>query len=480
MNANILKINTLSKLGNFILLCNENTDFSDYSLAEKEKAYIKKQLEEKNFSFSIDRLDQKIYIVYSENEQLEYKQNEKARKAAHGVYSDLKKKKFSEIEVIDAQNEASRALAFAEGLALSAYKFTKYFTKELETKQNYLAQIKLFSQSVSDAQVAELNNVIEAVCFVRTLVNEPLSYLTAEKMSKEFQNLAKESGFKIEVFDKPKIESLKLGGLLAVNKGSDNPPTFNVLEWKPENAKNEKPIVLVGKGLVYDTGGLSLKPTPNSMDYMKCDMAGGAAVAGALYAIAKSALPVYVVGLVPATENSISAKAYVPGDVIKMHSGLTVEVLNTDAEGRLILADALSYAKKYNPELVLDIATLTGAAAAAVGNHGIVVMGNAEEATFDKLEKSGLTTYERTVRFPFWEEYGEQIKSSIADIKNIGAGSAGAITAGKFLEHFTDYKWIHLDIAGPSFSHKEENYRGEGGSGVGVRLFFDFIKKYFQ
>ncbi len=480
MNASILQTTTLSELDNFILLCNEKTDFSNFPLFEKEITYIKNQLEAKKFSFAIDRLEQKIYIVYAENEPFEYKKNEKARKAAHSVYADLKKNKFSEITLVDAQKDASNALAFAEGLALSAYKFIKYFTKDVETKQNYLTQIKLLSENITGLQVAEMNNLIEAVCKVRTLINEPLSYLTAEKMSHEFQLMANESGFKLEVFDKPKIESLKFGGLLAVNKGSENPPTFNVLEWKPANAKNEKPIVFVGKGLVYDTGGLSLKPTPNSMDYMKCDMAGGAAVAGILYAIAKSNLPLYVVGLVPATENSISAKAYVPGDVIKMHSGITVEVLNTDAEGRLVLADALSYAKNYKPEVVFDIATLTGSAAAAVGDHGTVIMGNAEDTTFEKLEQSGFNTYERTVRFPFWEEYGEQIKSNIADIKNIGTGGAGAITAGKFLEHFTDYNWIHLDIAGPSFSFKEDSYRGEGGSGVGVRLFFDFLKKYLE
>jgi leucyl aminopeptidase len=343
-----------------------------------------------------------------------------------------------------------------------------------------LVDIQICSPNLLETDLKELNDLVEAVFYARNMVNEPLSYLTAEKMAQEFQIMATESGFKIEVFDKAKIESLKFGGLLAVNKGSENPPTFSILEWKPENAKNEKPIVLVGKGLVFDSGGLSLKPTPNSMDYMKCDMSGAAAVAGAIYALAKAKIPVYVVGLIPATENSISAKAYVPGDVIKMHSGKTVEVLNTDAEGRLVLADALSYAKRYNPCLVLDIATLTGSAAYSIGKEGTVIMGKTEESDFEKLEKSGNETYERVVRFPFWDEYDEYIKSSIADIKNIGGSSAGAITAGKFLAHFVDYNWIHLDIAGPAFQQKEESYWGIGGSGVGVRLFFNFIKKYFE
>jgi leucyl aminopeptidase len=183
------------------------------------------------------------------------------------------------------------------------------------------------------------------------------------------------------VFNKAKITSLKMGGLLSVNLGSMEPPTFSIMEYKPRNAKNKQPVILVGKGVVYDTGGLSLKPTPNSMDMMKCDMAGSAAVAGTMYAIAKAKLPVHVIGLVPATDNRPGENAYVPGDVITMYNGLTVEMLNADAEGRMILADALAYAQKYNPKLVIDLATLTGAAVAAIGTSGIVAMGTADEST---------------------------------------------------------------------------------------------------
>ena len=268
-----------------------------------------------------------------------------------------------------------------------------------------------------------------------------------------------------------------MGGLLAVNKGSQDPPTFNILEYKAKNAKNKKPLILVGKGVVYDTGGLSLKPTPNSMDTMKCDMAGAAAVAGAMYAVAKAKLPVHVIGLIPATDNRPGEKAYTPGDVITMYSGLTVEVLNTDAEGRMILGDALSYAKKFNPELVIDLATLTGAAVAAIGTFGSVVMGTGENK-MDKLKQSGDHVFERLAEFPFWEEYDELIKSDIAEIKNIGGPYGGSITAGKFLHRFTDYPWIHIDIAGPAFLNASDSYRGKGGTGVGVRLLFDFIKNY--
>jgi leucyl aminopeptidase len=249
------------------------------------------------------------------------------------------------------------------------------------------------------------------------------------------------------------------------------------MEYKPEGAVNSKPIVFVGKGVVYDTGGLSLKPT-SSMDTMKCDMSGAAAVASAIYAIALAKLPVYVVALVPATDNRPDGNAYVPGDIITMMDGTTVEVLNTDAEGRLILADALTYAKKYDPLLVIDIATLTGAAEAALGRIGIAGMHNKAESYFPQLVKSSFSVCERIAEFPFWDDYEELLKSEIADLKNIGGKFAGAITAGKFLQHFTDYPWIHLDIAGPAFIDKRDSYRTVGGTGVGVRLLFDFVKGF--
>jgi leucyl aminopeptidase len=293
--------------------------------------------------------------------------------------------------------------------------------------------------------------------------------------SQDIEKMGKEAGFKVEVLHKKKIEALKMGGLLAVNKGSIDPPTFSIMEWKPKNPKNSKPIVLVGKGIVYDTGGLSLKPTPNSMDMMKCDMGGSAAVVGTMYAVAKANLNLHIIGLVPATDNRPSGNAYAPGDVITMHDGTSVEVLNTDAEGRLILADALSFAKNYKPELVIDLATLTGAAARAIGKRGVVAMGN-DERTMSALKESGKNVHERIAEMPFWDDYKEDLKSSIADLKNLGGAEAGAITAGKFLEHFTDYPYTHLDIAGPAFLLAPYTYHGKGGTGVGVRLLFDFLK----
>jgi len=309
------------------------------------------------------------------------------------------------------------------------------------------------------------------------LVNEPANYLNAVQLAKSFEKMGKEAGFKVEVFNKSKIEALKMGGLIAVNLGSVDPPTFTVMEWKPKSHKNKKPIVLVGKGVVYDTGGLSLKPTANSMDMMKCDMGGSAAVAGAMYAIAKAKLPVHVIALVPSTDNRPGGNAYAPGDIITMMSGLTVEMLNSDAEGRMILADALHYAKRYEPELVMEFSTLTGAAKAAIGSMGIVCMGTADERTKDKLKESGENVYERLAEMPFWDEYDDLIKSDIAEIKNIGGPEGGSITAGKFLTRFTDYPFMHFDIAGPAFLTAKDTWRGKGGTGVGVRLVFDYLKR---
>ncbi|MDQ3193214.1 MAG: M17 family metallopeptidase, partial [Bacteroidota bacterium] len=294
------------------------------------------------------------------------------------------------------------------------------------------------------------------------------------KLSEEIKKAGKVNGFKVEVLNKVKIESLRMGGLIAVNKGSIDPPTFNIMEYKPSNAKNKKPYVLVGKGIVFDTGGVNIKT--QGMELMKCDMGGAAAVIGAICAIAAEKLPLHVIALVPATDNRPGGNAYVPSDIITMFDGTTVEVLNTDAEGRMVLADALSYAKKYKPELVIDVATLTGSAVRSIGMYGLVAMGNSENE-MDKLKESGNQVYERIVEFPLWDEYAEEIKSEVADIKNIGSSLAGATTAGKFLEHFTDYPWMHLDIAGPSFFEKHDHYRVKGGSGYGVRLLYNFLKK---
>jgi len=362
-----------------------------------------------------------------------------------------------------------------EGMALASYAFTKYFTDE---KKREKREEIFVSSELSKAKLEELNASISAVFWARDMVNEPLSYLTAEKFAFEMKSLAKKAPLNITVLEKAQIEALKMGGLLAVNKGSIDPPSFTILEYKPEKPRNSKPIVFVGKGVVYDTGGLSLKPTPGSMDVMKSDMGGGAAVAGAVYLAALWKLDVHVIALVPATDNRPGLNAYTPGDIVTMYDGTTVEVLNTDAEGRMILADALAYSKKYEPELVIDAATLTGAAVKAIGSHASIIMGNADQKYFNQLNDAGNTSFDRVVQFPFWDEYFEEMKSKIADLKNIGSGNAGMITAGKFLEHFVKSPYIHMDIAGPAWTDSTSGYITSGGTGAGVRLLANFLKNY--
>jgi leucyl aminopeptidase len=322
-----------------------------------------------------------------------------------------------------------------------------------------------------------LTNVFKALYRVRDLINEPVSFLTAEQLALEFKQMGDEAGFNVEILNKKKIESLKMGGLLAVNKGSIDPPTFTIMEWKPKNAINKKPYVLVGKGIVYDTGGLSLKPTPDSMDYMKCDMSGAAITSGVMYSIAANKLPLHVVALAPATDNRPSGNAFAPGDIITIMDGTNVEVLNSDAEGRIVLADALVYAKKYDPELVIDLATLTGSATTIIGSFALVAMGTASAEVKAKIFKSAENVFERMVELPLWDDYAELLKSDIAEIKNVGGKEAGTITAGKFLEHFVSYPWMHFDIASVAFSKKLDNYRGKGGTGFGMRLLYDFFEK---
>jgi leucyl aminopeptidase len=417
----------------------------------------------------------RLVLVHLVKDAAPAAQLEKARRAGDAMITRLNGAKRTEAQLISLQDGTALTLALAEGAALGNYAFRKY--KSDGKGAPTMEKLAIIAKEVSAKEVEELEDIVEATCTARDLVNEPVSFLNATQLAAEIRTLAKSTGFKVEVMEKARIEAQGMGGLLAVNKGSIDPPTFSVLEWKPKNAVNKKPLVLVGKGVVYDTGGLSLKPTPNSMDQMKCDMAGAAAVACAIALVAKQELPVHVIGLIPATDNRPGGNAYAPGDVIRMHSGLTVEVLNTDAEGRLILADALSYGERYKPELVMTIATLTGAAMRAIGTYGTAVMGTAAESDFQQLEAAGNTVFERTARLPFWDEYGEEIISDVADIKNLGSDLAGAQTAGKFLARFTTHPFIHLDIAGPAFLTRKDGYRTKGGTGVGVRLFYEFIKQ---
>lgn len=475
----IPEISFSSKLSNnksIVYLINKISTSSQFNLTKSEQKFLKENLDNEKKNIDINSYSHWNFFRVIENEKTFWQTKEELRKVACKLQGILQEQENTEIQICDNIGNEDFVLAFAEGLILSNYKFNKYFTEDIKKKTG-LKKIIIISDKPNKKKWEQLKHLLSAVFISRDLVNEPFSSLNAQQLSSEFERMGKEAGFTVKLFDKKKIVELKMGGLLAVNKGSINPPTFTVMEWKPKSFINDNPLVLIGKGVVYDSGGLSLKPTGESMDYMKCDMSGAAAVAGAIYAAAKSKLPIHVVGLVPATDNMPSGSAYAPGDVIKMMDGSTVEMLNADAEGRMILADALCYAKKYDPMLVIDLATLTGSAGAAVGRIASVSFSKNSDELYSALEQSGFETCERLVQFPLWDDYAEMIESKIADVKNVGGKYAGAITAAKFLERFTDYPWIHLDIAGPAFVQTKDSYRGIGGSGVGVRLLFDFINR---
>ncbi len=459
-----------------ISLFSAGSDVSGLPCTEKEQSYIRKKLDAKESLVVIQSADQWLAVIRPEPADTIPAGLESFRRLAARVQPLLTAEKHRQVYIIDQGLAPGMTLAFLEGMVLSGYQFLKYF-RDRQEKQHSLEECFVLSQQVSEQDLVKLERILEGVFTARNLVNEPLSYLTAVQLSREFEKLGQAGGFSVEVFNKKKIESLRMGGLLAVNRGSIDPPTFTVMEWKPEKPVNTRPFILVGKGVVYDTGGLSLKPTKDSMDSMKSDMAGAAAVGGALYALASNHIPLHVIGLVPATDNRPDGNAYTPGDVVTMYDGTTVEVLNTDAEGRMILADALSYAGKYDPELVIELSTLTGSASMAIGPYGIVGMGKGKKELFTLLQECGEEVYERVVEFPFWEEYREQLRSEIADLKNIGDREGGAISAGKFLEHFTSYPFIHLDIAGPAFLSKQIHYLKKGGTGAGVRLLARFFER---
>jgi leucyl aminopeptidase len=462
---------------NIIYLLKKEQVASIDQLSESEKGRVVELIDKKVKKFQFSKEDKLIFLSVIDDSEASPSNLEKTRKTANKIFQEIIEWKIEEASVVNLTGMPKIALSFAEGLMLSGYQFLNYYSDKDE-KVHSLIDVSIVDSNIKGDEIKELNHLVSSVFVTRDLVNEPVSTLNAVELSEWAVKIGEESGFSVQVMNKQEIIEKKMGGLLAVNKGSIDPPTFSILEWKPENQTNTKPIVLVGKGVVYDTGGLSLKPTSNSMDYMKSDMAGAAAVIGTMAAVAKAQLPMHVIGLIPATDNRPDGNAYAPGDVVLMHNQMTVEVMNTDAEGRMILADALSYAKMYEPELVVNVATLTGSAAIAIGSEGIVAMGNASDEIFSKLSHAGFETHERIARFPFWDEYAEKLKSDIADTKNLGGREAGAITAGKFLEKFTDYPFVHLDIAGTAYSKSAQDYKGKGASGTGVRLLYHFLKNY--
>ena len=368
----------------------------------------------------------------------------------------------------------------AEGILLSLYNFTMYKTLKKEEKAaitNYslVVQKKDVLENVKSV-VKKTEIVAEAVCFTRDIVNMAGSDATPTFLANKAKEIAKKPGVKSKTLSRPEMKKLGMNGILNVSRGSSEPPKFIILEYNTKKKANDT-IVLIGKGVTFDSGGISLKPGAN-MDLMKADMSGAASVLGAFKAISSLKPSSHIVGLVPCTENMPGGRALKPGDIIKCMSGKTVEVLNTDAEGRLILADAICYAKRYKPDAVIDLATLTGACVAALGTFASGMLGNNDELK-DRVKQAGENCHERVWELPLWDEYRDLIKSTIADIKNTGGKYAGTITAACFLDEFVeDFPWVHLDIAGTFIVEKNTPYIRKGASGVGVRLLTHLMQNW--
>ena len=319
----------------------------------------------------------------------------------------------------------------------------------------------------------------EATNFARDLVNEPPNILTPTELANRSAAMSSQFGLECEILDRPQMQELGMGGLLAVSQGSAEPPKFIILRYRGATKSTAKGMALVGKGITFDTGGISLKPAER-MDEMKGDMAGAAAVIGAMQAIASLKPDVNVTALVSTTENMPSGTSYRPGDILRIMNGKTIEIVNTDAEGRLVLADALSYAAKEGLSPIIDVATLTGAVVVALGNTMAGLFSNDSVLT-EEIVAAGKAVGEKFWSMPMDEEYGEQIKSEIADIKQTGGRAAGSVTAAKILEHFVgDAKWAHLDIAGTSYVDSKKPHQEKGATGMAVRTLAELASRMEQ
>jgi len=373
------------------------------------------------------------------------------------------------------------AQAVVEGALLGLYRYDKLKEVPAHERNRRIDAITLVVERAGDVAAArraiEKGGVLaDAVGLARDLINGPSNLVTPTYLANQARIIAKARRLKCTVIPFLQLKRLGFGGIVGVAQGSAHPAQFIVLEYAPARAKAT--FALCGKGITFDSGGISIKPS-SKMEQMKYDMSGAAAVLGALQAAATLKLPVRVVGIIAATENLPSGTAQKPGDVLKTLSGKTVEVINTDAEGRLVLADCLHYAKRYKPDCVVDLATLTGACVIALGAEAIGLL-TKDERLAARLNQAGKTTHERVWRLPLWDEYRDMMQSDIADIKNVSdTGQAGTITAGKFLETFANgLPWAHLDIAGTAWTEKDKPYTPKGAVGIGVRLLIELMERW--
>ncbi|MBU0532968.1 leucyl aminopeptidase [Candidatus Micrarchaeota archaeon] len=409
-----------------------------------------------------ERFDHLLVVGLGEKKDFRLDNFRKAAGVATRYASILKQKEFT--IYVPEGNETAQAIT--EGALLASYKFTHYKTEEKDKFQ--IEKVYLMSEKDLSRGVGLGTIYAGAQNYARDLDEHPANIATPTAIAKEAKVLAKEKNLHITIYEKKALQKMKMKAILAVARGSEEPPILVKLEYN--KGRNYPLYCIVGKGITFDSGGISLKPS-KGMHEMKYDKTGAINVLGVMKAVAELKLPIRLIGLMPLTENLPSGNAQKPGDIIKAYNGKTIEVLNTDAEGRLILADALSFAAEQKPKAIIDMATLTGAILVCLGRHAAGLFSN-DDKLANILEEAGDETHERVWRLPVWKEYSEMMKSDFADIKNISEqGEAGSITAAAFLQEFIgDTKWVHLDIAGVGNINEKHAYLSKGATGIGVRL----------
>lgn len=377
---------------------------------------------------------------------------------------------------------ASASQAITEGVLLGLYRFQHYQTGLSASDQHEIEQLTIISSlrdETIEAGVALGEVIARGVTLARDLANTPANDLPPVKLAEAAEAVGQRTGVAVTVLGPDELAAQGFGGILGVGQGSAQTPRFIIMEHG-ENQPGVPTICLVGKGITFDSGGISIK-SADGMDLMKMDMGGAAAVIGTMQVVGELKLPLHIVGLISSAENMVSSTAFRPGDILKTLSGKTIEVLNTDAEGRIVLADALFYAQRYQPDGMIDLATLTGSIVVALGPHATGIMSN-NDALAARIVQAGEATGERAWRMPLWDAYMDMVKSDIADIKNIAGHAGGAITAAAFLANFVgDYPWVHMDIAGTAWTDaKPRAYTPKGATGIGVRLLIQALRAWAE
>lgn len=428
-------------------------------------------------------LDRLVLVGLGKPEELDDLKVQNAGGTAWAQIAGVKAKSaaiLADIAVGDEMDEAAMAADIAYGALLRSYRFDKYRTKEKKEDKPQIAKLSIASSSAAAAKKAfdPLSAIAEGVFFTRDLVSEPPNVLYPESYAKILQEL-KEDGIKVEVLGEKEMAKLGMGALLGVGQGSIRESKLVVMQWNGAG-KKDQPVAFVGKGVCFDTGGISLKPA-GGMEDMKWDMGGSGVVAGLMKALAKRKAKVNAIGVVGLVENMPDGNAQRPGDVVTSMSGQTIEIINTDAEGRLVLADALWYTNdRFKPQFMVDLATLTGAIIVSLGNDHAGLFSNNDDLS-EKLTAAGKSVHERLWRMPMGDEYDRQLKSDIADMKNTGTRAGGSITAAQFLQRYVkDTPWAHLDIAGVTWSKKDEPTVPKGGTAFGVRLLDRFVADNYE